>query len=272
MRLRRRGPQTTLADSEVLTIEVVGEYLGLNQDKAIFDYFRRHYSHFFPALRQVHRTTFTRQGANLWLVKERLWQHFVRLTHHDEELALIDSFPLPVCQFARAPRCRRLREMSAFGKDVIARQTFFGMRAHLRVCWPGVITRLELAPANVHELRVLGDLTYRTSGMAVGDRNYWSPQARVELKAQGIELLAPYRKRSEDPHPQVSRVLSRMRYRIDTVFGQLVERYSVKRMWARDLWHLSSRLLREVLSHTLCFMLNQAQGNAPLRLAELLTD
>ncbi len=113
-RLRRRGPQTLLADSEVLTMEVVGEYLGLHQDKAIFDYFRRHYSHFFPALRQVHRTTFTRQGTNLWLMKERLWQYFVMLTHHDEGLALIDSFPLPVCQFARAPRCRRLRDISAF--------------------------------------------------------------------------------------------------------------------------------------------------------------
>ena len=75
-RLRQRGPQATLSDSEVLTMEVVGEYLGLEQDKAIFDYFRRHYSHFFPALAGVHRTTFTRQAANLWLVKEWLWQHF----------------------------------------------------------------------------------------------------------------------------------------------------------------------------------------------------
>ena len=29
-RLRRRGPSPTLADSEVLTMEVVGEYLGLS--------------------------------------------------------------------------------------------------------------------------------------------------------------------------------------------------------------------------------------------------
>ena len=43
-RLRQRGPMPLLADSEVLTMEVVGEYLGLNKDKAIYDYFRRHYS------------------------------------------------------------------------------------------------------------------------------------------------------------------------------------------------------------------------------------
>ena len=56
-RLRQRGPKPSLSDSEVLTIEVVGEYLRLHQDKAIFDYFCRHYSHFFPALKTLHRTT-----------------------------------------------------------------------------------------------------------------------------------------------------------------------------------------------------------------------
>src|SRR3712207_6989308 len=50
----------TLSDSEVLTIEVVGEFLGLDEDTQLFAYFRRHYAHFFPDLRRVHRTTFAR--------------------------------------------------------------------------------------------------------------------------------------------------------------------------------------------------------------------
>jgi hypothetical protein len=52
-RLRTRGPAPLLADSEVLTLEVVGEFLGLDQDVAIYRYFRRHYGHFFPALSRV---------------------------------------------------------------------------------------------------------------------------------------------------------------------------------------------------------------------------
>ena len=58
-RLRQRGPAPALSDSETLTTEIVGEYLSLNQDKAIYDYFRRHYSHFFPAMAKIHRTTLT---------------------------------------------------------------------------------------------------------------------------------------------------------------------------------------------------------------------
>jgi hypothetical protein len=58
-RLRARGPAPVLADSEVLTMEIVGEFLGLEHDTAIFRYFRRHWSHLFPRLGRVDRTTLT---------------------------------------------------------------------------------------------------------------------------------------------------------------------------------------------------------------------
>jgi len=34
-RLRQRGPQPKLADSEVLTIEIMGTFLGINTNKGI---------------------------------------------------------------------------------------------------------------------------------------------------------------------------------------------------------------------------------------------
>ena len=271
-RIRSRGPTPTLCDSEVLTIEVVGEFLGLDEDTHLFAYFRRHHAPYFPNLMHVHRTTFSRQAANLWKVKERLWQEFLAETPHDPALAICDSMPLPAaCPFARAYRCRRFRGEAAFGKDTLLRQTFYGFRAHIRVCWPGVITRISVAPANAQGLRVLPDLTKFTSGIVVADRNYHSPKTKEELaQSMGIELLAPYSSKKRDPAPRRSALLSRFRYRIDTVFSQLTERYSIKRVWARDLWHLTSRLVRKVLSHTVAFLLNHQMGNPPLQLSKLL--
>jgi hypothetical protein len=53
-RLRARGPTPTLFDSEVITIEVVCEFLGIYETAELFAYFRRHYSHHvFPNLRDV---------------------------------------------------------------------------------------------------------------------------------------------------------------------------------------------------------------------------
>lgn len=49
------------------------------------------------------------------------------------------------------------------------------------------------------------------------------------------------------PRPaHASPVLGRIRYRIHTVFGQLVDRCHAKRVRARDRWHLGNRLLRMV--------------------------
>ncbi len=270
-RIRRRGPAPRLSDAEVLTIEIVGEFLGIDTDKGIHLFFRRHYAEWFPALGEVHRTTFTRQAANLWKLKEDLWQEFLALAPHDPAFALVDSMPLPACLFARAYRCKRFRGEAAFGKDTLLKQTFYGFRVHARVCWPGLITRLSVAPANAHELSVLPEIAEGTSGLIVGDRNYHSPKTREELAGLGVELLAPYSSKKRDPAPNESALLSRLRYRIDTVFSQLVERYSVKRVWARDLWHLTSRLLRKVLSHTVAFLLNHQAGNPPLQLSKLLT-
>jgi hypothetical protein len=215
--------------------------------------------------------TFARQAANLWKVKERLWQELLALAPHDPTFAICDSMPLPACLFARAYRCKRFRGEAAFGKDTLLRQTFYGFRVHVRVCWPGVITRFSVAPANAHELSVIPELLESTRGFAVGDRNYHSPETTEELaRDMGVELLAPYQSKKRDPAPQRSAFLSRLRYRIDTVFSQLTGRYCVKRVWAKDLWHLIGRLLRKILSHTVAFVLNHQQGNQPLQLSRLL--
>lgn len=138
--------------------------------------------------------------------------------------------------------------------------------------YPGLITRFCLAPANAHELAVIPALAEQTVGTVVGDRNYWSPATTREWQARGVDLLAPYRSAKRDPHPRWSAHLSRVRYRIDTVFGQLVDRCAVTRVWARDRWHLSSRLLRNVLMHTTAVLLNVDRGNPPLQLAQVVAS
>jgi hypothetical protein len=55
----------------------------------------------------------------------------------DPAISILDSFPMPVCRFGRAYRCRRLAGLAAFGRDEGAKQTFYGLRAHLRICWQG---------------------------------------------------------------------------------------------------------------------------------------
>lgn len=268
-RLRQRGPQPTLSDSEVLTMEIVGEYLGIDTDSGIFRYFRWHYGDWFPAVKQIHRTTFVRQAANLWYVKQQLWLTVMGMVEYDPLISITDSFPIPVCRFARAHRCRILAGDTAFGRDEVARQTFMGLRAHVRINWPGVITDFRLVPANIHDLKVAEDIFESVQGWVLGDRNYWSPELKEQGLQQGLVWLTPFKsaKREKKPWPKW---LSHKRYLIDTVFSQLTERFNAKRVWARDGWHFFSRWLRKLLGHTIAVLFCQQLGLPPLRFAGLI--
>jgi hypothetical protein len=146
-RVRQRGPAPVLFDSDAAqwapaTIEVAGGFLGIVTDEAIDTFFRTCYADDFPRLRTVHRTTFARQAANLWGIKQHLWQHLLTPIADAPACSMIDRCPIPVCQFARARRCRRLREYAADGKDELVRQTDYGLRlgrplGGMRVCWRG---------------------------------------------------------------------------------------------------------------------------------------
>ena len=47
--IRQRGPAPKLSDAEVLTIEIVGEFLGIDTNKAIYLFFRRLYGEWVPS-------------------------------------------------------------------------------------------------------------------------------------------------------------------------------------------------------------------------------
>ena len=161
--------------------------------------------------------------------------------------------------------------LATFGRDESAKQTYYGLRAHLRVCWPGVIAAGHLAPANLHDLVMAEDLVAGAHGWMLGDRSYWS-QARAGLLAdQGVWLLAPPSRSAKGPVPRLPGRLVQARRRIETVIGQLVKRYHANRVGARDTWHRWSYWQRKLLSHTLAVYLCQQSGLGSLRFADLLT-
>jgi hypothetical protein len=75
-KLCQRGPAPLLSDSEVITMEIVGEFLGKDCDKSIWEHFKGHWSHFFPNIPD--RSNFTRQAANLPMIKQQLQEELAK--------------------------------------------------------------------------------------------------------------------------------------------------------------------------------------------------
>jgi hypothetical protein len=97
-KLRSRGFKPKLTDVEVISMKIIGEFLGIDTDKGIWFYFKTHWQAWFPALRS--RSNFVRQASNLWQLKQMLQSTIAKqLNAENDSLHMADGFPLPVCKF-----------------------------------------------------------------------------------------------------------------------------------------------------------------------------
>ena len=107
-------------------------------------------------------------------------------------MSIVDSVPIPVYRFARAPWCVRFRGEASYGKDHADRQTFYGFRLHVQLGWPGVLLRAFLAPANEADGGIAPLLLEGSSGVVLGDRNYWLPDLQALLRELWDSLASPF--------------------------------------------------------------------------------
>ncbi len=266
--IRSKGFAPALADSEVLTMEIVAEYQGIDTDQGIWQYFRRHWLSWFPNLGS--RSTFVRQAANLWQYKQQIQQRLAtQLGAVSDSIHLVDGIPIPLCCFSRARRCRLFQGQADYGYCAAKKETYYGFHGHLLISEVGVITSFTLTGASGSEREAVWDLVDQIQGLLIGDKGYLGTFFQEELQSVGIWLQTALRANMTDSRPVAwVQWLKQMRRLIETVIGQLVDRFSIEKVWARDCWHLTSRINRKLLAHTVCLWLNR-HSDEPLQFEHL---
>lgn len=260
-RIRKSGPKPELMDAEVITMEIVGEFLGCGKgDKTIFDYFHQHWLPWFPKLN--FRYTFAKQSANLWKIKEELYHEIIRLCLEvsQSDIAISDGLPLPTCHPKRVRKNNPLKADGAFSYCAAKDEYYFGFKGHLLTNDDGLILNFAIAPANVDERDVLPEIVQNISGrnfsLVISDKGLISPHLKDELAKYGIDLQTPLRRNMDDKRPKwlVNWSMNTRRI-IETVNGQLAGRFNIQAIKAKDLWHFSSKVLRKILAHSFAFMM-----------------
>lgn len=271
VKLRSRGFAPRLSDSEVITMEIVGEFLGHDGDEAIWEYFRRHWAAWFPALGD--RSPFGRQAAHLWRVKPLLQERLAAdLGARSADGPIIDGFPIAVCKLARAPRSRVLKAEADYGYCAAKDEHYYGLKAHRLIDLRGIVVGITLTAANVDERDSAYDILQAIEGLLLADKGDIRPQFKADCAALGIDLQTPLRKNMTERRPRWwLRLLRRLRKRIETVISQLEQRFGLAKTRARDAWHLTNQVTRKILAHTLGVWLNIQQGREPLELDSLVT-
>ena len=262
-KLRQRGFRPILTDSEVITMEIVGEFLGYDQDKKIWEYFRNYWRHFFPKIPD--RPNFVRQAANLHVVKRLLQGRLAEnLGACSDRLHIIDGLPMPTCKFARAHFSRTFKGTAAYGYCATKQERYFGFRGHVVISSCGMITAATFTAANVDERDVCPELTAKIRGLLLGDKGFIRPSLTEELDAKGLHLQTPVRENMKESRPEsFLRWMMSKRRLVETVIGQLSERFHIEKIRARDLWHQVSRFWRKLLAHTVCVKIGLDLGHEP---------
>jgi len=266
-----------LTDEEALTIAIVGEFLGLETDKAIYNYFRRHYKAWFPNLSD--RTLLVRQWANLWIVQEHIWQAILRESGAlSDPHQFIDTLPIPICAKKRASRRHIFRGdillEPDYGYCEAKEWHYFGFKGALRISVVGFIVQAALVSARPHDSQHTDPLLAEVSqGTAVGSDKAFvdRPKQQYLKQTRGILLLTPQKKNMPPSPFDLGDAGNRLRRLIETVGSQLTERFHVQRIKARKGWTLLAKWYRKILAHTVCVWLNILYGRDPLDFDGLVT-
>lgn len=269
--LRRGGFAPALSDEEVITIEICGEYFKHSTDKDLFNYFKAHYQDWFPNLTE--RTLFVRQAANLWHFKALIQQQLVNQAEQlAADLQVIDTLPLPVCQWVRGVRDKCFPTLADYGYCAAKEFHYYGFKLGLRVSRIGMITSAVLLPARPHDVNFTEELVVGGGQTVLGDKGFIDHFRQQLLEERyGSKLIVPKRKnmkeQNENPIDKItSKVSRKIRKVIETVNSHLTERFNVTKIRVHDWWHFQSRLMRKILTHTVAVYINLQLNRQPLDL------
>ena len=253
-RLRTSGPSPELTDEEVLTIELWGEMGGLTSDAAIWRHARDYLREWFPRLGA--EWNFTRRCANLHVLKEEIQRREFRPT---VDWNAFDGLPLPVCKLARANRDKRFRGEAARSYCAAKDEKYHGFKAGALMNSEGEIFRVWLGAANIDERVMLEAASIAMPGLLLADKGLISKELPATLAERDILLTTPMRKNMRDDRPSsiVPRAM-RLRRRIETAFGRLVDGFNIARTRGRDFRRWSARICRKVLAYNVLLRLDQA--------------
>lgn len=254
-------------------MELVAEFIGIDTDKGAWEYFCQHWRTLFPPLGS--RSNYAKHAANLWAIKQDLHPVLAKqLGAYSDRLHIADGLPMPVCHFKRARRSRVLDEVATYGHCASKEETYYGFKGNVLISSDGVITAMTVTAAHVDERESLWELLPGIEGRVIADKGLIGAAYQQALLEQaGVDLQTTVRSNMEESRSDgFIKWLKSTRRLVETVIGQLADRFHIQNIRARKRWYLTNRIARKVLAHTVAIFINKTRGNPPLQFDLLIAE
>lgn len=266
---RRRGPRPDeFADSEVLTIVLVGELCQVQRERAWLRQVRASYRHLFPKLPEDSR--FSRRAQ---LLREQL-RSFRRTLlcwagEDVQPIRILDSFPLPLCACYRIRQSTQPISGSSFGYNSSKKLYFFGLHPGLLMTENGYIDDLFLAPGYIGDVPLLTayldeciEEGRNLSGQEwITDKGFVSKLLKqLAENLLGLRLLVRQRDTKGKEIPFFQQLLDTVRKPIEGVISVFVECFGIENMRVRTDIGIYRRTQAKATAYSLGRYFNQALG------------
>ena len=271
----RPGPRSGFTDSELLTVSIVAELVGLDAETRCLAYLRRNHPALFPLLpersrynrrrRQLAEVTNRLRGA----VLARLWRV---LAAEGADLGVIDSVPVPVVGFHHARHDHRWYGEADYGRVAAKKQTIYGFKLHRLISRCGLVLDFALVAANQADGALAEQLLIDKAGLTVlgdkGDIN--GPLHHLLATRNDLTVLTPKRRNQQEQRSAaLTRAINQARQMIETVNSQLVDQCHLQRNRAKSVPGLVTRIHAKMAAHTLGLYLNHCLSRPLLALMDL---
>lgn len=137
-------------------------------------------------------------------------------------MAIMDSFPLPLCQPIRNRRAKIFSEVANIGYSATKKIYLYGFKIHMVVSINGLILKYEVTPASVNDAKVASELIADCPcSQVLADVGYIGKKIVQEFREMGYQLWTPFRSNMKGAKRHNNSLLNQIRRRIETCFSQL---------------------------------------------------
>ena len=268
IKISRVGRKKKLSRSELLTIAVIKQKLGISTNKQLYILIKNYMQREFPQMPSYQQFCAGLE-SNFWhlSIMNSMLSQINKQKHSD--FYVIDSTPLPLCSVGYRFRSILGKGLAGSGKNMNG--WYFGFKLHLIINKNMDIVSFKFTNGSTSDIAALDEKMVKgIAGYLIGDKGYLGLQKAKDLKKCNITLITKGRKNMKKTpiSKQILRMLSR-RQIVETSFSILKDRLQIIYKKARSITSFFSQALAAIFTYTLdnnnrlfCLGLNDLRLNS----------
>lgn len=251
---QRRKPK--MSDLELISLNITAEYLSIDSELQLFRKLPN------SLIDKIERSVYNKRKRKLAPFMEQVRQRIAREFNKFEDIFVVDSMPMKICENARASRSKICKEEEFsspnYGYCASQRLHFYGYKLHAICSLSGIIQSFDISPASVHDIHYLKDIREQMKDCTlIGDKGYLSTEIQIDLfNYANIQLDTPMRSNQRNYIPQFS-LFRKKRKRIETFFSQLCDQFMIKRNYAKTFEGFKTRIISKITTVTIIQYINK---------------